>query len=135
MYGKDINEETTPVEASLSWTIGKSRRASSNFPGSKIILKQLEKKNAPSIKRIGLCEINRGPPVRSGAKIFDAVRDECIGTVTSGSPSPSLKKNIAIGYVSKENSKIGTDVKCEVRGKKYDWKISKMPFISPRYYY
>jgi aminomethyltransferase, mitochondrial len=86
------------------------------------------------MKRVGLCEIKKGPPLRSGEKIYDTNSDECIGTVTSGCPSPSLQKNIAMGYVNHKKSKPGTTVLCEVRGKKYEWEIKKIPFVKYNYY-
>lgn len=67
LYGNDIDEETTPVEAGLAWTIGKTRRTTANFPGSNAIIKQLNE--GPLRKRIGL--ISTGPPARGkSARIF-----------------------------------------------------------------
>ena len=95
LYGNDINEDTTPVEASLAWIVSKSRRSTAGFPGSEIILRQL--KNGGDRKRIGIKGIGRGPPARPGTVIIDPELDETIGIVTSGCPSPSLGANIAMG--------------------------------------
>ena len=60
---------------------------------------------------------------------------EEIGTVTSGCPSPTKKKNIAMGYVKSGQAKIGTEVQVRVRNKAYPGRITKMPFVEPKYYY
>lgn len=57
-----------------------------------------------------------------------------IGKVTSGCPSPSLKKNVAMGYVEADHTKIGTPVKFEIRKKMYEAVISKMPFVPSKYF-
>ena len=66
--------------------------------------------------------------------IFDENGAKNIGTVSSGCPSPVLKKNIAIGYVQREHAKVGTKVKFEVRNKMVDGVVTKMPFVPTRYY-
>ncbi|OTF73572.1 aminomethyltransferase, mitochondrial-like protein, partial [Euroglyphus maynei] len=68
LYGNDINMTTTPIQATLAWTIAKSRRAQANFLGAEIILQEL--KDKPKIKRIGLIGTKPGPPVRAGSKIY-----------------------------------------------------------------
>ncbi|XP_030667635.1 aminomethyltransferase, mitochondrial isoform X4 [Nomascus leucogenys] len=103
LYGNDINEHTTPVEGSLSWTLGKRRRAAMDFPGAKVIVPQL--KGKVQRRRVGLmCE---GAPMRAHSPILN-MEGINIGTVTSGCPSPSLKKNVAMGYVPCEYSRPGT---------------------------
>ncbi|XP_059800420.1 aminomethyltransferase, mitochondrial isoform X1 [Hypanus sabinus] len=129
LYGNDIDETTTPVEASLLWTIGKRRRAAANFPGAEIVLKQIKEKTRR--KRIGL--MSTGPPVRQHTPILN-VDGKVIGEVTSGCPSPCLKQNIAMGYVDTEYSKSGTSIKVEVRKKVVDAVVTKMPFVPTKYY-
>jgi aminomethyltransferase len=73
LYGHDINEETTPVEAGLTWTIGKKRREQGGFIGSDVIIPQIGK--AVPRRRVGL--IIEGAPAREGAKIYS--KDELIG--------------------------------------------------------
>uniref|UniRef100_G3S8S5 Aminomethyltransferase, mitochondrial n=1 Tax=Gorilla gorilla gorilla TaxID=9595 RepID=G3S8S5_GORGO len=103
LYGNDIDEHTTPVEGSLSWTLGKRRRAAMDFPGAKVIVPQL--KGKVQRRRVGLmCE---GAPMRAHSPILN-MEGTKIGTVTSGCPSPSLKKNVAMGYVPCEYSRPGT---------------------------
>lgn len=129
LYGNDIDEHTTPVEGSLSWTLGKRRRAAMDFPGAKVILPQL--KGKVQRRRVGLmCE---GAPMRAHSPILN-MEGTKIGTVTSGCPSPSLKKNVAMGYVPCEYSRPGTMLLVEVRRKQQMAVVSKMPFVPTNYY-
>uniref|UniRef100_A0A8C5XTN1 Aminomethyltransferase n=1 Tax=Microcebus murinus TaxID=30608 RepID=A0A8C5XTN1_MICMU len=129
LYGKDIDERTTPVEGSLGWTLGKRRRAAMDFPGAKVIVPQLKSK--VQRRRVGLmCE---GAPMRAHSPIL-STEGAVIGTVTSGCPSPCLKKNVAMGYVPYEYSQPGTLLLVEVRRKQQMAMVSKMPFV-PRNYY
>lgn len=129
LYGNDIDEHTTPVEGSLSWTLGKRRRIAMDFPGAKIIVPQL--KGEVQRRRVGLiCE---GAPVRAHSPILNT-EGTVIGTVTSGCPSPSLKKNVAMGYVPFKYSRPGTQLLVEVRRKQQMTVVSKMPFVPTNYY-
>ncbi|XP_053455839.1 aminomethyltransferase, mitochondrial isoform X2 [Nycticebus coucang] len=129
LYGKDIDEHTTPVEGSLSWTLGKRRRAAMDFPGAKAIIPQL--KGKVQRRRVGLvCE---GAPMREHSPIL-SMEGAVIGTVTSGCPSPCLKKNVAMGYVPYEYSRPGTQLLVEVRRKQQMVVVSKMPFVPTNYY-
>ncbi|CAF1041406.1 unnamed protein product, partial [Didymodactylos carnosus] len=129
LYGNDIDEKTTPVEADLTWTIGKRRRELADFPGADIILDQI--RNGVERKRIGV--VSNGSCPRFGAEITDSDGKK-IGQVTSGCPSPSLKHNIAIAYVSTNNAKPGTRVYLTVRNKKIEGNIVKLPFVPTKYY-
>lgn len=130
LYGNDIDENTTPVEAVLVWTIGKRRRAQADFPGAEIILRQIKEK--AKRKRVGL--VSKGPPARGGAPILDQGGNK-VGQVTSGGPSPSLKQNIAMAYVPTEFSKPGTSLQLEVYKKKIDAQVVKMPFLPTNYFF
>ena len=132
LYGNDIDETTSPVEAGLTWTIGKRRRqnGSDNFPGANIILNQIREK--PSRKRIGL--ISKGPPARDHTKILDPISGEEIGEVTSGCPSPSMGINVAMGYVPASKAKNGTKLALKVRNKTVEAVVTKMPFVATNYY-
>ncbi|CAL1605893.1 unnamed protein product [Knipowitschia caucasica] len=129
LYGNDIDETTTPVEATLVWTIGKRRRQTKDFPGADIIVPQIKNKTAK--KRVGL--VSSGPPVRPHTPIL-STDGKVIGEVTSGCPSPCLKKNVAMGYVDSAFSKNGTQIQVEVRKKAIPATISKMPFVPTNYY-
>ncbi|XP_004625150.2 aminomethyltransferase, mitochondrial [Octodon degus] len=129
LYGNDIDEHTTPVEGSLSWTLGKRRRATMDFPGATVIVPQL--KGKVERKRVGLiCE---GAPMRAHSPIL-CTEGTVIGAVTSGCPSPSLKKNVAMGYVPSKYSRPGTQLLVEVRRKQQMAVVSKMPFVPTNYY-
>ena len=142
LYGHDLNEDITPVEAGLSWVIGKDRRGggsgsgNSNFIGSSKVLEQLKKEVGPPRRRIGL--IVEGAPAREGAPILSSSGteggEENIGTVTSGIPSPTLGKNIAMGYVRSGFHKKGTELAVEVRGKKRRAVVTPMPFVKTNYW-
>ncbi|RVE70301.1 hypothetical protein OJAV_G00063120 [Oryzias javanicus] len=129
LYGNDIDETTTPVEATLVWTIGKRRRQLKDFPGAEIIVPQIKAKT--SRKRVGL--VSTGPPVRQHTPILSP-DGKVIGEVTSGCPSPCLKKNVAMGYVDSPFAKNGTDVQVEVRKKAVPAVVSRMPFVPTNYY-
>ncbi|NXA33396.1 GCST protein, partial [Eudromia elegans] len=129
LYGSDIDETTTPVEAGLVWTLGKRRRSARDFPGAAVIMAQIKEK--PKRKRVGLTSV--GPPVRSRATILGP-EGQPIGAVTSGCPSPSLSKNIAMGYVEAAYSGTGTALAVEVRKQQHPALVTKMPFVPTHYY-
>ena len=135
LYGHDLDDSTTPVEAALSWVVGKDRRAEGGFHGSSVILSQLKLKKDGGVgvtrRRVGL--VVEGAPAREGAEIMDA-EGNAIGRITSGCPSPTLKKNIAMGYVKDGLHKAGTEVGVLVRGKRRKAVVTKMPFVPSRYY-
>uniref|UniRef100_A0A8C5MJJ1 Aminomethyltransferase n=1 Tax=Leptobrachium leishanense TaxID=445787 RepID=A0A8C5MJJ1_9ANUR len=129
LYGNDIDETTSPVEAGLVWTLGKRRRAAMDFPGASLIVPQI--KGKVTRKRVGLT--STGPPVRQHTPILN-MEGRVIGEVTSGCPSPCLKVNVAMGYVEPEYVKAGTGLQVEVRKKHVDSVTSKMPFVPTQYY-
>ncbi|CAF0751171.1 unnamed protein product [Didymodactylos carnosus] len=129
LYGNDIDERTTPVEANLTWTIGKRRRELADFPGADIILRQI--RDGVERKRVGI--VTNGQCPRSGSAVIDQ-KDEKIGLITSGCPSPSLKYNIGMGYVSTANARIGTGVYLVVKNKKIQGNIVKLPFVPSKHY-
>lgn len=134
LYGNEVDDTTTPVEASLSWIIPKERRETGGFNGAEVILAQLKPKSKGGLgvarRRVGL--LIDGAPARGGAEI--AKDGEVIGTVTSGSPSPTLGRNIAMGYVRDGLHKVGTELDVLVRGKKRKGTVTKMPFVPARYW-
>lgn len=130
LYGSDIDETTTPVEAALVWTIGKRRRQTKDFPGADIVIPQIKSKTAR--KRVGL--VSTGPPVRQHTPVLSP-DGKVIGKVTSGCPSPCLKKNIAMAYVDAAFAKNETALQVEVRKKAVPATVSKMPFVPTNYFY
>ena len=135
LYGSDIDERTTPVEAGLSWAIQKVRRRrgarEGGFPGAEIILGQLEY-GAPR-HRAGLRPEGRAP-VRAGAPLYvDADASAPVGSVTSGGFGPSLNAPIAMGYLPTALAVRGTTVVAELRGKRLPVSVTTLPFIEPKY--
>jgi aminomethyltransferase len=126
LYGSDID---TPIEASLAWLVAKRRRMARDFPGSEVILEQLEK--GVLKRRVGIRMIS-GPPARHGVAIY--AQGMQIGEVTSGCPSPSIGGNVAMGYVQEEFKKIGTAIDLKIRDKFFKAEIAKMPFVKCNYY-
>ena len=130
LYGQDIDETTTPVEAGLAWTIAKRRRAEGGFSGAATVLRQLA--DGPSRRRVGLALDGR-TPARAGAEIV-APDGTPIGHVTSGGYAPSLERPIAMGYVDRSHAAAGTEVHLLVRGRSLPATVAKMPFVAPNYY-
>ncbi|MEM9014710.1 MAG: glycine cleavage system aminomethyltransferase GcvT, partial [Pseudomonadota bacterium] len=113
LYGHDITQETTPVEAAISFAIGKRRREEGGFPGAERILSQLQE-GAPHL-RVGVKPEGRAP-AREGALITDLAGKE-IGRITSGGFGPTIQGPIAMGYVEKAHSAVGANLLLSVRGK------------------
>ncbi|MBY8071587.1 glycine cleavage system aminomethyltransferase GcvT [Vibrio fluvialis] len=135
LYGHDLDETTTPVEASLLWAIQPVRRTGGaregGFPGADIILSQIATKDV-SRKRVGLVGQTKAP-VREGTELFDAEGTK-IGIVTSGTAGPTAGIPVSMAYVRVDLSAIGTEVFAEVRGKMLPMLVEKMPFVPQRYY-
>ncbi|KAK4877979.1 hypothetical protein RN001_010485 [Aquatica leii] len=129
LYGNDISETTSPIEAALTWLVSKTRRERRDFPGADVILNQI--KNGVRRKRVGFVQ-ESGPPARQDALIYHDGQE--IGVITSGCPAPSLGKNVSMGYVSTEFGKVGTKLKLKIREKMYDTVVAKMPFVPAHYY-
>ena len=127
LSGQDIDPTTTPIEAGLSWTIGKRRRNERNFPGADIILDQLERGAAR--KRVGL-RLESKLVGRRGSPIADG--RQTIGTITSGSFSPSLGQPIAMGYIQSDYP--SSQAAVLIRDAPIPAQISPLPFVRPRYY-
>ena len=141
LYGADINEETTPVEADLGWSVPKDKKE--NYNGKEIILGQLNGE-IPLNKRLFAFEMLDKAIARHGAEVF--IDGKKCGYVTSGSISPTLGKNIGLCLISfvgecqdlatslntKEKS-IGRTIQIMVRNKMYNAKIVKKPFVQKKY--
>ncbi|GGF73303.1 glycine cleavage system aminomethyltransferase GcvT [Wenyingzhuangia marina] len=120
LYGNDINDTTSPIEAGLGWVT----KFNKDFINKENILAQ--KENGVSKKLVGFEIVDKGI-ARHDYPIVDADGNE-IGIVTSGTMSPSLNKAIGLGYVTTENSKIGDEIYIEVRKKQIKAKVVKLPF-------
>ena len=133
LYGHDINQTTSPVEAGLSWAIQKVRRPggarAGGYPGAAVIEKHLSA-GAPS-KRVGLVGLER-VPVREGAVLFDA-HGHKLGTITSGTLAPTVNQCIAMAYLPINHTQPQHEVYAEVRGKRVPMRVVPMPF-HPHHY-
>ncbi|KAH6915701.1 aminomethyltransferase [Coprinopsis sp. MPI-PUGE-AT-0042] len=129
LYGNDLDETINPIEAGLAWVVAKERRETGGFIGAETVLKAL--KDGPAKRRVGL--MVEGAPARHGAKIFGPEKEE-IGIVTSGIPSPTLGRNIAMGYVKSGLHKKGTELEVEVRNKLRKAVVTPLPFVKPNYH-
>ncbi|MBB3607803.1 glycine cleavage system aminomethyltransferase GcvT [Rhizobium sp. BK602] len=135
LYGNDIDQTTSPVEAALEWAMQKARKAggarAGGFPGSTRILAELEK--GTSRRRVGLKPEGKAP-VRGHAKLYaDAEGKTGIGEVTSGGFGPSVEGPVAMGYLPVAFAEPGTQIYAEVRGKYLPVTVSALPFITPTY--
>jgi aminomethyltransferase len=130
LYGHDIDETTTPVEAALAWTIARRRRAEGGFPGATIILNQLLE--APGRKRVGIRPEGRAP-AREGTAITDPA-GKTIGRVTSGGFGPSVGAPVAMGYVDAAHAAEGSALNLIVRDVPRPAHVAPLPFVPTRYY-
>jgi aminomethyltransferase len=130
LYGHDIDESTTPIEAGLAWTIGKRRRSEGGFPGAGIILRQLAE-GAPRA-RVGIRPDGRAP-AREDTPVVDAA-GVTIGRVTSGGFGPSVGGPIAMGYVDRACIAEGTALELMVRGVPRPARVARLPFFPHRYH-
>ena len=128
LYGNDLDEKTSPIEANLKWAIPKSR-VGSDYPGSDIIKKQID--NGVKTLRVGIKPETR-VIARGNTKIFDQ-NDKEIGKVTSGTFGPSVECSIAMGYVENNYSPTNTKIFLEVRGKKVPANVCDLPFYKKNY--
>ena len=129
LYGHDINETTSPIEANLKWAISKRRREEGGFVGYNKI--KLDMNGSLTRLRVGVKPEGK-IIAREGVKIFSEENKQ-IGSITSGTFGPSVNGPIAMGYVKLNFSKLGTKVLLEVRGKKYNAMISELPFYKKNY--
>ncbi|MFW5761671.1 MAG: glycine cleavage system aminomethyltransferase GcvT [Cyclobacteriaceae bacterium] len=119
LYGNDINDHTSPLEAGLGWIT----KLDTDFVGADVIRKQ--KEAGIQRKLVGFEMIDRGIP-RQGYEIYDSAENK-IGVVTSGSQSPIMNKGIGLGYVSKEQAKAGNTIYINIRNKMLKAELVKLP--------
>jgi aminomethyltransferase len=135
LYGSDIDEQTTPVEAALEWAIQKVRRhggaRAGGFRGAEVISRELDA--GPRRRRVGLRSQDR-TPVRGGALVFaEPSAAEPVGAVTSGCFGPSAAGPVAMGYVPRLLSAPGATLFAEVRGSRVPVEVTELPFVPHRY--
>ena len=128
LYGHDIDETTSPVEADLVWSIGRHRRSEGGFIGAERILREL--KEGPRRRRVGI-RLEGRAPAREGTAI--AVAGRTVGTITSGGFGPTVSGPLAMGYVETAFAAPGTPLELMVRGKPLAAAVAKLPFVAHRY--
>ena len=129
LYGHELNEDISPIQADLKWAISKRRREEGGFNGWKNIKNDLL--NGVSKKRVGIKPSGR-IIAREGTKIFSSSGEE-IGVVTSGTFGPSVNAPVAMGYIQSKFAKVDNKILLEVRGKKHEGVVSKLPFYKKSY--
>jgi len=135
LYGSDIDETTSPVEAGLSWAIQKLRRTGGaregGFPGAGRILGELAE--GPARLRVGLRPEGRAP-MRAGTVLFaGAEAGAPIGAITSGGFGPSLGAPVSMGYVDAAHAAPGSRIFAELRGRRLPAVVTPMPFVPARF--
>lgn len=121
LYGQELSPEITPLEAKIGFAVKVNKEA--DFIGKDVLAKQ--KENGLERKLAGLEMIDRGIP-RTGYPVFKG--EEQIGEVTTGTQSPTLKKNIGMALLKTEYTEIGTEVEVEIRGKRLKAVVAATPF-------
>lgn len=129
LYGHDITQNTTPAMAGLTWAIGKRRRLEGCFPGAEIVLAEI--KSGPKQKRVGFIPQTKAI-AREGCTIHTS-DNRIVGTITSGTHSPSLGKPIAMGYLDADQLN-ATNLMVNIRSQLHPVKVEKLPFVPHNYY-
>jgi len=128
LYGHDLDDTVSPIEAGLNFAVSKRRREARDFPGASRILSEI----AGNLGRIRVGLFVDGAPARENTTIFDA-NGVGIGRVTSGGFSPSLNRAIALGFVNPQHAAPGTRLQVEVRGRMQAAEVTTLPFVPHRY--
>jgi aminomethyltransferase len=130
LYGHDLDESVSPIEAGLDFAVSRRRREAADFPGAERIAR--ERDGNLQRRRVGV-RFEGPQPVREGAPLVDGAGRE-IGRVTSGGFSPTLGVPIAMGFLPPGDAGEGAEVTALVRGKPILGTIVKLPFVPHRYF-
>ena len=128
LYGHDLDDTVSPIEAGLNFAVSKRRREAGDFPGAARILGEL----GGNLGRVRAGLFIEGAPAREGAAIVDE-NGQGVGRVTSGGFSPSLNRAIALGFVHPDLAKPGTRLQVNVRDRLQPAEVTTLPFIPHRY--
>jgi aminomethyltransferase len=121
LYGQELSKSITPIEAGIGFAVKLNK--DTPFIGQEVLKQQ--KEDGASRKIAGIEMVDRGIP-RHGYKVFSG--EEEIGEVTTGTQSPTLKKNVGLALMRKEFTSLDTEVQVEIRGKKVNAKVVPTPF-------
>jgi aminomethyltransferase len=130
LYGHELSEKVTPIEAGLNWAINKAKLSEAEFAGASIIESMLL--NKPERVRVGLM-IDDRTPARDGV-VIHTLDGENVGIITSGGFSPTLNHPIAMAYIDRKLSVTGTKLHAIVRGKAVPCHVTPLPFVPHRYF-
>lgn len=134
LYGHELEEDISPIQAGLKWAIAKARRhegaRAGGYLGSAIIEAQWAE--GTDTVRVGLKVLGKRP-VREGAVVFDAQQQQ-VGTVCSGGFAATLEQPVAMAYVNADQAALGTHLFADVRGKLVEVEVAKTPFVAQRYF-
>lgn len=128
LWGQDLDETVTPVEAGLDWSIPRRRREQGGFPGAETIRAQLE--NGPARRLVAIRPEGKAP-ARAGVEV--ASGDRSIGRVTSGGFGPTVGGPVALALVESEMAEPGTEVQLIVRGTPRAARVVENPFVPHNY--
>ena len=131
LYGHDISESVSPIEAMLAWTISKRRREEGGFLGYHKVKQHLEE--GVTKKRCGFAVQGKLPP-REGAELWDSKLEKRVGVVTSGVPGPTFGSPVGMAYCDVPYNKFKTELIAKVRNKEVPITIRKMPFVPANYF-
>jgi aminomethyltransferase len=126
LYGHDIDETTSPVEASLAWTVARRRREAADFPGADRILREI--RDGPARRRVGLRPEGRSP-AREGSPVLDRLGLP-VGVVTSGGFGPTVGAPVTMGMVQAEHAVAGANLKLAIRDKQIPAEVVPLPFVA-----
>jgi aminomethyltransferase len=129
LYGHDIDETTSPIEARLAWSIQKRRRAEGGFSGAARIQREL--KDGATRRRVGIRPEGR-TPAREGTEVH-SMDGRRIGTITSGGFGPTVNGPVAMGYVDATHAAPGTQLTLIVRDKPLPARVVDLPFVPNRF--
>ncbi len=129
LYGNDIDNSTSPVEANLTWAMQKRRREEGGFPGAERIQRELA--DGPSRRLVGIKPEGRAP-ARRGVEVADK-NGNVIGAISSGGFGPTYGGPVSMGYIAEMFAEPGTEVDLLIRGKAMPATIIKLPFVQQNY--
>jgi aminomethyltransferase len=130
LYGNDIDETTSPVEAGLVWAIGKRRKLAWDFAGGPAIREQLD--DGPARRRVGIRPDGRAP-AREHTPVLTPDGHTQVGEITSGGFGPTMNGPMAMGYVRRDVAEDGSKLSLMVRGKPLPATVVPLPFVPHRY--
>jgi aminomethyltransferase len=130
LYGQDIDETTTPIEAGLRWAITKRRLEAGGFAGAETIAEQAE--TGPKRRLVGITPEGRAP-ARPGVAILDA-DGATIGAITSGGFGATIGGPVALGYVPEDQAEPGTELSLQIRKAQVPAKVTALPFVQHHYF-